>query len=33
VGIAVLCLFLARLSLGYLEWLSKCEGRLTQRWQ
>ncbi len=33
VGIAILCLFLARLSLGYLEWLSKREGRLTQRWQ
>lgn len=33
VGIAILCMFLARASLGYLEWLSKREGRLTQRWQ
>jgi ABC-2 type transport system permease protein len=32
-GIAVVFLFVARAALGYLERLSKREGRLTQRWQ
>lgn len=32
-GFGVLFLWLARVSLGYLEALSKREGRLTQRWQ
>jgi ABC-2 type transport system permease protein len=32
-GLGVAFLLLARLSLGYLENLSKREGRLTQRWQ
>ena len=32
-GFGVLFLWLARVALGYLEALSKREGRLTQRWQ
>jgi ABC-2 type transport system permease protein len=32
-ALAVALLFLARVALGYLEGLSKREGRLTQRWQ